>query len=1002
MKKYILGGIVVLFLLVGLTPLFAALSIDTFKPTDTSSFTVYDNNDTFYIEVAQDVYSAEFSVLNALVNATGYEIGFDFKIKLEDTDILNITDKIETICSGEDCYYLLINATSLSCSIDCSNNNNAVTRLGDSTWLLWSNHGDGYEINRAKTLATMWWGNAGGIDCADDSTCKSLMNSGDAVDVSAIYSPDPRDTDKRYYLSYSYTQTSSLCNLTGTFDETTGNTAITPQSIIWGTSGADQISIILNGTTIMFQSGAGTLNEMGADLTADEVDNPTTVRVYTSDGGGGGGASNKWYMVIGSNSSITWSQTGSCGTHYEQDFLGDFGIPRITNNYSWAEADFDTQIDFSTELTSLMNSCTGDPCPLYFDLTSGLWGNMTLHSLVVNITTAPTTPTAYSPLSNAIYFNDPTLTCSGSTDADGDDINYTFFSYGSLTNLGTINSTNITIYGSNCGSYCGVDFGTSYADPIDIHCQDNKERAIIFQDNLKFLAPEFIFQHEADLKSGDYCNFYIDGVSLFQCPEGDDFGATNRTIDVSSYLDGEYHTVKWRLQTDNHGNCNSAGDNAHYYVWFDQTQVDILQDSASTTYLWDDITYGVGNLWNCKACDQNDICSSNIGDQTINQMEFINCTSGNIAQQFNLLNETASQDLGVYTQDCSYGLTSAFDTRAYNFALAGLTYYNFCLSPINVSVTLNGFCQYDSTLSGYSYARQYYFDDVTLDGSNLRNYSLYQLEDALSTAITFSVTEAGVPLENRIIQIQRYDIATGNYRTVSMLKTDANGQDISYLEQTTAFYKVCVFEIGNPNPVYCSSAFHLTSDSYSIALTTSSALSWSNVVGVAHNLTFDSGSDQFELTYSDPNEKTTQFCLDVFEERFTQRVLVSSNCLSANSGTVQTSVDAINGTTYSAFAFATLFTNTSGQYVSDNFLLSQITHSYGMSEAFQNNGLFFIWLLVAIFSLLSFYSPSLSLLLAPLPIIFGSFSGIIAIPMGTALALYLGFIILAVIVGGKE
>ena len=108
MKKYILGGIVVLFLLVGLTPLFAALSIDTFKPTDTSSFTVYDNNDTFYIEVAQDVYSAEFSVLNALVNATGYEIGFDFKIKLEDTDILNITDKIETICSGEDCYYLLI------------------------------------------------------------------------------------------------------------------------------------------------------------------------------------------------------------------------------------------------------------------------------------------------------------------------------------------------------------------------------------------------------------------------------------------------------------------------------------------------------------------------------------------------------------------------------------------------------------------------------------------------------------------------------------------------------------------------------------------------------------------------------------------------------------------------------------------------------------------------------------------------------------------------------
>lgn len=625
------------------------------------------------------------------------------------------------------------------------------------------------------------------------------------------------------------------------------------------------------------------------------------------------------------------------------------------------------------------------------------------------LATAPTTPSTLSPLDNAIYFNAPTITCSGSTDAEENPIHYNIFITPEETPPENLTTSPTYINGSSFFTFSFPNFyqGNSTENPNRMwgsSGSDNEAKSDYYFQNDSISVYQKGCCDSVPCSNNQYNEFYINGVRLFNenIKTEDCSSWTEHTIDTTSYQGGVYE-IKWAI------NNGPSGDVTNYYFWLDNMYTQIYRNTSNIeldltphTYPYVGLDVGKTFNWACKSCDNNTECSSPTTARSFHQMNLSQCTSGNIAQQFNLLNETGSEDLGVYTQDCSYSLTSAFDTRAYNFALAGLTSYSFCLDPVNVSVTLNGFCQYDSTLSGYSYARQYYFDDVTLDGDTIRSYNLYQLEDALSTAITFSVTEAGVPLENRIIQIQRYDIATGNYRTVSMLKTDANGQDISYLEQTTAFYKVCIFEVGNPNPVYCSNAFHLTSDSYSIALTTSSALSWSSLVGVAHNLTFDSGSDQFELTYSDPNEKTTQFCLDVFEERFTQRVLVSSNCLSANSGTVQTSVDAINGTTYSAFAFATLFTNTSGQYISDNFLLSQITHSYGMSEAFQNNGLFFIWLLVAIFSLLSFYSPSLSLLLAPLPIIFGSFSGIIAIPMGTAMALYLGFIILAVIVGGKE
>ncbi|MAH49149.1 hypothetical protein CMI37_25210 [Candidatus Pacearchaeota archaeon] len=700
----------------------------------------------------------------------------------------------------------------------------------------------------------------------------------------------------------------------------------------------------------------------------------------------------------------------------------------------------------------------------------------------------PSLPSTISPINGSSYFSNPTLSCTGSTDPESNEINYSIYYAEGIEHGLTVdrrlyyklddgaiwkderNQYNGSVTGDvvnttgklgNGAYFTGVDDFVTLPNNAGFNIDSNFTINLWVKYGSSGSDSRQVFEPESGMYSprvyeGDAGN---DGKLIAYI--GQSGGTITTGYTSSTYNDNNFHMVTYIWNTDTNtlnlridstaeslsavgsptqisssldfgwGGTDDSGSNwlgymdeigvwnralsaqevadlynssyALYYDNFDDTGLNLLSNNQSGSTTFDMESLGLTSaFWNCKSCDNNSECSSFTDLIQVNTINFSECDGGNIAQQFNLLNETASQDLGNYTQDCAYTLTSGYDTKTYTFALAGQTFYSFCLNPLNVSVTLNGFCQYDSTLSGYSYARQYYFDDVILDGGTLRNYSFYQLEDALSTAITFSVTEAGVPLENRIIQIQRYDIATGNYRTVSMLKTDANGQDISYLEQTTAFYKVCIFEVGNPNPVYCSSAFHLTSDSYSIALTTSSALSWSSLVGVAHNLTFDSGSDQFELTYSDPNEKTTQFCLDVFEERFTQRVLVSSNCLSANSGTVQTSVDAINGTTYSAFAFATLFTNTSGQYVADNFLLSQITHSYGMSEAFQNNGLFFIWLLVAIFSLLAFYSPSLALLLAPLPVIFGSFSGIIAIPMGTAFALYLGFIILAVIVGGKE
>ena len=65
-------------------------------------------------------------------------------------------------------------------------------------------------------------------------------------------------------------------------------------------------------------------------------------------------------------------------------------------------------------------------------------------------------------------------------------------------------------------------------------------------------------------------------------------------------------------------------------------------------------------------------------------------------------------------------------------------------------------------------------------------------------------------------------------------------------------------------------------------------------------------------------------------------------------------------------------------------------------------GIFVVFLLTAVFSMLGFFSPSVALIIAPLPLVFGSYLDIVLIPFGTALAVYLGFLILAGVVGGRR
>jgi hypothetical protein len=1010
MHYWILGIFFVVFSLALVVPLvLGAISYDSFKPGDVSNFTLYENNDSFYIDIPALAYESDFTVTNALVNITGGEIGMDFKGELEGVEFANITDKIDSICSGADCYYLLINATSLSCSTDCSNNNNAITRLGDSTWMLWSNHGDGYEINRAKTLATMWWGQANDINCPDDSTCDSLMNSGDAVDVSAIYSPDPRDTDKRYYLSYSYTQTSSLCNLTGTFDETTGNTAITPQSIIWGTSGADQISIILNGTTIMFQSGAGTLNEMGADLTADEVDNPTTVRVYTSDGGGGGGASNKWYMVIGSNSSITWSQTGSCGTHYEQDFLGDFGIPRITNDLAPFQVDVENQFDFSSALTTAMESCSGDPCPVYFNLTSTLWGNMTLHSLMINVTTAPTIPTTIAPLNNSAYFNNIDLTCSGSTDPDGDSINITFVEVFTPEYPGGATSDYIGLRTTGGGDCAGTTYSV---EKMSIGDQNLILESVYVTKTYNSGRKCAVFLYEGSPTGKHIWNATASGSSCygsgydFSAPTGADTIMLKANTDYYMvkpyYLDGTYYyacdgSPTWTDTVSDNSTFNMTDVEGKKFVKEVVTSPTnsssiVLQNSSATSYEWD-ASLGADHYWYCQACDSNGVCSNQTDVRTVTRLEFDECSGGNVALNFTAWDEEDDTIALNDTIDMSATIYGAYDILSYSISTTAKHETNFCLNPSGHNVTITGFAQYLPNNVSYSFPRQYYMEALEIDGDESEDIKLYSLTDALSTAVTFIASRAGSAVPNILIHLQRFDAGTGLFSLIATGKTSSAGTDVIYLRLTDAFYRVIAYEspYTTDELVYDSGTTHITSSPYTMLLSGGSTGqtnnwydTWNAFGSIAYSLTFnESGTNAFLLVADDSSGATTSMCLKV--DKFTAQGGQQNVCYDCAT-TSSVSISCIIPDTNSYYTAKFIANQNSDLFQAVYGFAVDLTS--GIGELIGSaNGAFFTFLLVGVSAFMALYSPMASVVLAVLAFGLGWAMGLLQIDMAMIMVL---------------
>jgi len=287
------------------------------------------------------------------------------------------------------------------------------------------------------------------------------------------------------------------------------------------------------------------------------------------------------------------------------------------------------------------------------------------------------------------------------------------------------------------------------------------------------------------------------------------------------------------------------------------------------------------------------------------------------------------------------------------------------------------------------------FNYVSLIEGSFNVLDLYLLQSASSNNVTATViTTLNEDLEGALINVQKYDILTNTYKTVEKVETNFEGEAIIHTT-TDEFYKFVV-EYGG-STVLSTSPTYILEDTITLVVDIGGdpTTDFFSVQGIDFTFTFSNATNQFRYVYNDVDSVSSQNCLKVYTRHtITGDILTNTTCSTSNSGTLIVNIVEVNGTTYVGQVFATI----DGK----EYILDSIVHSFQETSGFGNESLLIIVFLMIVFATISIWNPFISVLLTPVPLIFGAVMGII--PLGTSLVL--GVIVatgfFALFIGGKS
>jgi len=807
-----------------------ALDMDTFQPGDVSSFSVYTDNHTMYLEFNESTYGSDFSISNAVWDLTtgiGSSNAFfnDSFIGSGTADGYN--GWTETASAG---HTFDLTADGLKSSGGGDGYAELVHDTDNPTEIIFGYRATG-EMSCSSGVTQSWF------RLNEDSTMNTIIDigtyciNGGSCNVFRIQDVTT-GTAFNYLLNYTIHIENIRYSPNYDFDLT-----------IYSQNGTKPLEIAYEstGTSFYTSTDAGHVSfRRGTNYCSVPDFYFTNFNTYNS-----------------SNSAVRFNVSLDSTESYSNFLLQD---------------DSFLGLDISSALETSLNACTGPTCQIPINLSSSplltaITGNLTLSNLIINITTSPTTPTTLAPLSNATYFNAPTLTCADSSDPDGDTINYLFYSTGGGNWCDCADTESEWTGNGNWDNNC-----VSYASKCEMSTPTTGTYA---RERDYFIATNFLnFSYVSPGHGGfgsSYIHVSVDGTNILEITDNTCQAGCTTELDVSAWNDAQAHTIEVEMARPGGGDPGMSLD--WWWTGMNETSEEsLLQNSTSTTFDWSDISFGNTFNWYCNACDNTGACSNNTSPRTLNAMLFEVCTSGNIALNLTSWDEETDTALNS-TIDSSLTLSSDYDSILFSNSDSDKHEHNYCLNPAGIDIDATGFFQYLPDNASYSFPRQYYLESATLNGNTTENIKLYSLTDALSTAVTFIASRAGSAVPNILIHLQRFDAGTGVFSLVATGKTSSAGTDVIYLRLTDAFYRVIAYEspYSTDELVYDSGTIHITSSPYTMILgggTTGIVNdwydTWQTFNNIGYSLTFNqSGTNAFLLVADDSSGITSSMCLKV-------------------------------------------------------------------------------------------------------------------------------------------
>lgn len=205
--------------------------------------------------------------------------------------------------------------------------------------------------------------------------------------------------------------------------------------------------------------------------------------------------------------------------------------------------------------------------------------------------------------------------------------------------------------------------------------------------------------------------------------------------------------------------------------------------------------------------------------------------------------------------------TSGSYSSTYNGSAADQTHYDFCVDPSWANFTTDAIIQY--SVDGYD-TRDWIGEDYVVDNIT-DSVVLYSLSTGNSTEITIHVVDQGDDnLESVLVEVEKYNLDTGEYVLVESEYTDSGGICLVDLNKGTTYYRFKLYQDGvlieqtNRFKIFVTTLEFVLADAETTVLQ-----EYLQVRTISSHLFYDNTTKLVTFTWNDTNDYAAQICLNV-------------------------------------------------------------------------------------------------------------------------------------------